>query len=99
MKRDFKKEREATARAMKMETKACFDINMKNGNWNFPCCSGIKKYVVIEESAAQNIERLDTFFDETDKALSVSIKHFYSLCLVDVMIIFRKRMFQVYFFG
>ena len=47
--RNLKKRREATERAMKMEIKTCFDIDMSKGNWSFPCCAGIKKYVVREK--------------------------------------------------
>ena len=74
--RNLKKRREATERAMKMEIKTCFDIDMSKGNWSFPCCAGIKKYVVREKSDFKDfkIKSLDIFFDETDKILSVSIE-------------------------
>ena len=58
-------------RAKKMEIKTYFDLDMGKGNWNFPCCAGIKKYVVREQSD-MNFKNLDIFFDDTDEAFSVS---------------------------
>ena len=75
--RNLKKRREATERAMKMEIKTCFDIDMSKGNWSFPRCAGIKKYVIREKSDLKDfkIKSLDIFFDETDEVLSVSNEH------------------------
>ena len=72
--RNLKKRREATERAMKMEIKTRFDIDMSKGNWSFPCCPGIKKYVVRDKSDFKDfkIKSLEIFFEETDEALSVS---------------------------
>ena len=70
--RNLKKRKEATERALTMEIKTYFDIDMSKGNWSFPCCAGIKKYVVRERSDLKNFKSLDIFFDETDEALSVS---------------------------
>ena len=86
---------EARERAKQMEIKACFDIELKgntwgkNGNWFFPCCAGNRKYVVRDNIAMKKFEKLDTFFDDTDEALSVSIKLLFlayfnmMLCLED----------------
>ena len=75
--RNLKKRREATERAMKMEIKTFFDIDMSKGNWSFPWCAGIKKYVIREKSDLKDfkIKSLDIFFDETDEVLSVSNEH------------------------
>ena len=80
MKKDLKTRREATERALKMEIKTYFDIDMGKGNWNFPCCAGIKKYVVREQSD-MNFKNLDIFFDDTDEALSVSTDLFSGIFL------------------
>ena len=70
--KDLKKRQETTKRAIKMEIKTSFNIDMGKGNWSFPCCAGIKEYVVREKSALKNFKNLDVFFDDTDEALSVS---------------------------
>ena len=70
--RNLKKRKEATERALTMEIKTYFDIDMSKGNWSFPCCAGIKKYIVRQKSDLKNFKSLDIFFDETDEALSVS---------------------------
>ena len=84
MKEDFKKRLKAMERAKMMEIKTYFDIDMDKGNWNFPCCAGIKKYVVREQSD-MNFKNLDIFFDDTDEALSVSTELFWHI--FDMMII------------
>ena len=72
--RNLKKRKEATERALTMEIKTYFDIDMSKGNWSFPCCAGIKRYVVRGQSDFKDfkIKSLDIFFDETDEVLSVS---------------------------
>ena len=80
MKEDFKKRLKAMERAKKMEIKTYFDIDMGKGNWNFPCCAGIKKYVDREQSD-MNFKNLDIFFDDTDEALSVSTELFSGIFL------------------
>ena len=70
--KDLKKRKEANERAINMEIITSFNIDMGKGNWSFPCCAGIKEYVVREKSALKNFKNLDVFFDDTDEALSVS---------------------------
>ena len=76
-KEDLRKRCEATERALQMEIKTYFDIDMGKGKWSFPCCAGIKKYVIREKSDLKDfkIKSLDIFFDETDEVLSVSNEH------------------------
>ena len=72
--KDFRKRQEATKRAIKMEIKTSFNIDMGKGNWSFPCCARTEGYVVREKSALKTFKNLDMFFDDTDEALSVSIE-------------------------
>ena len=85
--KDFRKRQEATKRAIKMEIKTSFNIDMGKGSWSFPCCAGIEEYVDREKNAVEKFRNLEVFFDDTDEALSVSTKIQYFPAYFNMMII------------